>query len=123
MSFIFEKKKHNLKKMHTASREANDSVVPLICLIFTPLKKLVTLIIYFYLLDMKDRLCFGKMCLKLEALEVAKIPISPLKLLAVQVEVGKPVISLAFQQFRQLLYKFFSIYDDFRILGFIYFVT
>merc|ERR1719483_1663597 len=36
--------------------------------------------------DMKDRLCFGKMCLKLEALEVAKIPISPLKLLAVQVE-------------------------------------
>ena len=117
VSFYFEKKK--LKKMHTASREANDSVVPLICLIFTPLKKLVTLIIYFYLLDMKDRLCFGKMCLKLEALEVAKIPISPLKLLAVQVEVGKPVISLAFQQFHLI----FSIYDDFRILGFIYFVT
>lgn len=40
---------------------------------------------------MKDRTFINssaeKLCLKLEALEVAKIAISPLKLLAVQVEV------------------------------------
>ena len=71
---------------------------------------------------MKDRLCFGKMCLKLEALEVAKIPISPLKLLAVQVEVGKSVIHSLFNSFTSFYIIFFSIYDDFRILGFIYFV-
>ena len=41
---------------------------------------------------MKDRTFINssaeKLCLKLEALEVAKIAISPLKLLAVQVEVN-----------------------------------
>ena len=63
------------------------------------------------------------MCLKLEALEVAKIPISPLKLLAVQVEVGKSVIHSLFNSFTSFYISFFfSIYDDFRILGFIYFV-
>ena len=40
---------------------------------------------------MKDRTYINstaeKICLKLEVLEVSKIPISPLKLLAVQVEV------------------------------------
>ena len=89
---------------------------------FHPTQKVSKSNDFFYLLDMKDRLCFGKMCLKLEALDVAKIPISPLKLLAVQVEVSKPVISLAFQQFHQPLYKFFFQFGDFRILGFISFV-
>ena len=53
---------------------------------------------------MKDRLTFGKMCLKLEALEVAKIPISPLKLLAVQVEVGK------ITRFSTVLLAFISVF-------------
>ena len=45
---------------------------------------------------MKDRTYISgsaeKLCQKLEALEVAKIPISPLKLLAIQVEVSLELI-------------------------------
>ena len=47
---------------------------------------------FYSILDMKDRTYINsaaeRLCLKLEALDVSKVHISPLKLLAVQVEVS-----------------------------------